>query len=116
MKAFLGTGLLGAGFVRAMLKKGEEVQVWNRTFSKAKDLEQYGAKAFENIEDAVKNADVIHLSENNDQVVVDALAQAENGLKPGAVLVEQTTATIEGTIISTKEREEKGFPYIHATV
>ncbi|MBD0288676.1 MAG: NAD(P)-dependent oxidoreductase, partial [Flavisolibacter sp.] len=31
MKAFLGMGLLGSNFVRAMLQKGEEVQVWNRT-------------------------------------------------------------------------------------
>jgi len=116
MKAFLGTGLLGAGFVRAMLKKGEEVQVWNRTFSKAKDLEQYGAKAFENIEDAVKNADVIHLAVKDDATVDDALAQAEKGLKPGAEIVDHTTTTIEGAIKRTKEWKEKGFPYLHAPV
>ena len=47
MKAFLGIGLLGNGFVRAMLKKSDKVQVWNRTASKAKELEEYGAKAFD---------------------------------------------------------------------
>jgi 3-hydroxyisobutyrate dehydrogenase len=31
MIAFLGTGLLGANFTRALLKKGKKVQVWNRT-------------------------------------------------------------------------------------
>ena len=35
MTSFLGTGLLGANFVRAMLKRGEEVHVWNRTATKA---------------------------------------------------------------------------------
>jgi 3-hydroxyisobutyrate dehydrogenase len=34
MKAFLGMGLLGSNFVKAMLKQGEEVQVWNRTHAK----------------------------------------------------------------------------------
>ena len=46
MKAFLGMGLLGSNFVKAMLQKGETVQVWNRTASKAKVLEASGAKAF----------------------------------------------------------------------
>ena len=52
MKAFLGMGLLGSNFVRAMIKKGDQVQVWNRTPSKAKALETYGAKAFDDAADA----------------------------------------------------------------
>ena len=44
MIAFLGTGLLGANFTRALLKKGEKVNVWNRTADKARSLEDYGAK------------------------------------------------------------------------
>ena len=43
MIAFLGTGLLGGNFTRALLAKGEQVRVWNRTIEKAKALEQYGA-------------------------------------------------------------------------
>ncbi len=35
MIAFLGTGLLGANFVRAFAKRNEDVQVWNRTPEKA---------------------------------------------------------------------------------
>jgi 3-hydroxyisobutyrate dehydrogenase len=116
MKAFLGTGLLGAGFVRAMLKKGDEVQVWNRTFSKAKDLEEYGAKAFENIDEAVKDADVIHIAVKDDANVDEVLAKAEKGLKPGAIIVDHTTTTVEGAVKRTKEWKEKGFPYLHAPV
>ena len=62
MKAFLGMGLLGSNFVRAMLQKSEQVQVWNRTAAKARALEIYGAKAFDDITDAVKGADTIHLT------------------------------------------------------
>ncbi len=44
MKAFLGMGLLGSNFVKAMLQKGDTVRVWNRTAAKAKVLEQFGEK------------------------------------------------------------------------
>ncbi len=37
--AFFGAGLMGAGFVRRMLDKGNEVHVWNRDAAKAKALE-----------------------------------------------------------------------------
>ena len=116
MKAFLGIGLLGNGFVRAMITKGEQVQVWNRTASKAKELEQYGAKAFENIEDAVKNADIIHLALKDDATVDDALAKAEAGLKPGAVIADHTTTSVEGAKKRTEEWRTKGFYYQHAPV
>ena len=116
MKAFLGIGLLGNGFVRAMISKGEQVQVWNRTASKAKELEQYGAKAFQNIEDAVKNADMIHLALKDDATVDDALAKAEAGLKPGAVIADHTTTSVEGAKKRTEEWRTKGFYYQHAPV
>ncbi len=116
MKAFLGIGLLGAGFVRAMINKGEHVQVWNRTASKAKDLEQYGAIAFDNIADAVKNADVIHLALKDDATVDEALVNAEVGLKPGTIIVDHTTTSIEGARQRTEEWQSKGFFYQHAPV
>ena len=116
MKAFLGTGLLGAGFTRAMISKGEQVQVWNRTFSKAKELEQYGAKAFENIAEAVKNAEVIHLALKDDATVDEALAKAEAGLKPGAIIADHTTTSVEGAKKRTDEWKSKGFLYQHAPV
>lgn len=116
MKAFLGIGLLGAGFVRAMLSKGDTVQVWNRTFSKAKELEQYGAKAFETIEEAVHNADVVHVALKDDATVEEALSKAEAALKPGAIIVDHTTTSVEGAKKRTEKWKSKGFSYLHAPV
>src|SRR5664279_6057603 len=116
MKTFLGTGLLGAGFVRAMISKGEQVHVWNRTFSKAKELEQYGAKAFESIGEAVNNADVVHLALKDDASVDDALKQAEAGLTPGVIIVDHTTTSVDGAKRRTAEWQSKGFSYQHAPV
>ena len=116
MKAFLGTGLLGHGFVRAMMSKGEKVQVWNRTASKAKDLEQYGAKAFEDIAKAVSNADVVHLALKDDSTVDEALKDAEPGLAQGTIIVDHTTTSVEGAKKRTAEWQSKGFLYQHAPV
>ncbi len=79
MKAFLGMGLLGSNFVKAMLQKGDVVQVWNRTTSKAKALEQHGAKVFDNVEDAVQGADIIHVTLKDDATVDEVLEAAAKG-------------------------------------
>jgi 3-hydroxyisobutyrate dehydrogenase len=92
------------------------VQVWNRTASKAKELEQYGAKAFDNIEDAVRGADMVHLALKDDATVDDALAKAEAGLKQGAIIADHTTTSVEGAKKRTEEWKSKGFYYQHAPV
>lgn len=116
MKAFLGMGLLGSNFVRALLHKGETVQVWNRTASKAQALEQYGAQAFANAADAVRGADIIHLTLKDDAAVNEVLEAARGGLKPGAIIIDHTTTSKEGAIQRTREWKEKGFQYQHAPV
>jgi len=116
MKAFLGMGLLGSNFVKAMLKKGEQVNVWNRTTSKAKALEADGAHAFEDVKAAVKGADVIHLTLKDDASVDEVLSAAEVALKPGATIIDHTTTSVEGAVQRTKTWKEKGFVYLHAPV
>ncbi|UPK68292.1 NAD(P)-dependent oxidoreductase [Chitinophaga filiformis] len=116
MVAFLGTGLLGANFVKALLKKGTQVQVWNRTASKASALEADGAKAFADVADAVKGADIIHLTLKDDAAVNEVLASARKGLKPGAIIIDHTTTSTAGAIQRTREWKEQGFTYLHAPV
>ncbi len=116
MKAFLGMGLLGSNFVKAMRQRGEEVQVWNRTTSKATELEKYGARAFSDVADAVKGAAMIHLTLRDDASVNEVLEAASSGLMPGAIIVDHTTTSKEGAIERTRIWKEKGFFYQHAPV
>src|ERR1044071_298564 len=116
MKAFLGMGLLGSNFVKAMCQKGDDVQVWNRTASKAFALEQYGAKAFNNAADAVRGASIIHLTLKDDASVNEVLEAASAGLIAGTIIIDHTTTSKEGAIQRTKEWKEKGFFYQHAPV
>ncbi|MCW3121864.1 MAG: NAD(P)-dependent oxidoreductase [Flavipsychrobacter sp.] len=116
MNAFIGTGLLGSNFVRAMLQKGAQVQVWNRTAEKAKALEQYGAKAFDNVADAVKGADRIHLTLKDDASVNEVLEQAKAGFGRGAIIIDHTTTTAQGAAERTELWKGRGYTYIHAPV
>lgn len=109
-------GLLGANFVKAMLDKGEKVQVWNRNPARAQALEASGATVFANVADAVKNADYVHITVKDDAAVNEVLAAAAPGLKPGAVIIDHTTTTVEGARERTKAWKEKGIVYLHAPV
>jgi 3-hydroxyisobutyrate dehydrogenase len=116
MKAFLGMGLLGSNFVRAMQRKGETINVWNRTATKATALEAYGAKAFDKIEDTVQGADIIHVTLKDDATVDEVLAAASKGFKPGAVIIDHTTTSVKGAIQRTAHWKSQGFTYLHAPV
>src|SRR6478672_1379385 len=114
--AFLGMGLLGSNFVRALCERGETVQVWNRTSSKAKVLEAYGAQAFERVAEAVHDADLIHITLKDDRTVDDVLMQASTGFKKGAIIVDHTTTLAKGVIERTQRWKELGYTYQHAPV
>jgi 3-hydroxyisobutyrate dehydrogenase len=116
MKAFIGMGHLGSNFVKAMLKKGDEVQVWNKTASKAKALEAFGAKAFDNVVDAVKGAATIHVTLKDDDSVNEVLEQASAGFMPGATIIDHTTTSARGAAERTEGWKKRGFTYLHAPV
>lgn len=116
MIAFLGMGLLGSNFTKALLKKGQQVQVWNRTADKAKALEADGAKAFPSIVDAVKGVKRIHITLSDDAVVDAVLAQAAPGFEPGVVILDHTTTSVEGAEKRTKEWAAKNITYVHVPV
>ena len=67
--AFLGTGLLGSGFVKGLLGKGHEVTVWNRTAGKAQELEAQGARVASTPAEAVVGAERVHLCLSADAAV-----------------------------------------------
>lgn len=116
MKAFIGMGLLGSNFVKAMIQKGETMHVWNRTAEKAKALEAFGAKAFDNVNQAVQDADVIHVTLKDDATVNEVLEKASKGIKIGATIIDHTTTSAKGAIERTKIWKSKGFTYLHAPV
>ena len=109
-------GLLGSNFVKALIGKGEQVQVWNRTAARATALEAEGAKAFADVADAVKGMSIIHITLKDDASVDEVLAAAEPGLSKGATIVDHTTTSVAGAIQRTNHWKAKGITYLHAPV
>jgi 3-hydroxyisobutyrate dehydrogenase len=116
MIAFFGMGLLGSGFVRASRRRGEAVQVWNRTATRARALEAEGAKAFDDPADAARGATRIHLTLSDDAAVDEVLERARPGFAPGVVIVDHTTTSPTGTRARAERWAERGVELQHAPV
>lgn len=116
MIAFLGTGLLGSGMVRAMLRRGEPVRVWNRSPEKARALGADGAVACADPVEAVRDAERVHLCLSDDAAVDAVLERIRPGLRPGAVLVDHTTTSPAGTAVRVTRWAARGVPFLHAPV
>lgn len=117
MIAFFGMGLLGSNFVRALRRRGEEVQVWNRTHAKAEAVAtETGAKAFPVPAAAVRGATRLHLTLSDDASVDDVLERARSGFGAGLVIVDHSTTTASGVEARIERWRERGVTYVHAPV
>jgi len=116
MIAFFGTGLLGANFVRALRRRGEAVNVWNRTAAKARALESEGATAFDDPAAAARGAARIHLTLSDDSAVDDVLERARPGFAPDVVIVDHTTTSPSGTAARAQRWADRGVAFQHAPV
>ena len=68
------------------------------------------------MKDAVKNADIIHLTLKDDDSVNEVLRNAQPVLKPGATIIDHTTTSVSGAIERTNAWKDLGFTYQHAPV
>ena len=109
--AFLGTGLLGSGMVECLLRRGNDVKVWNRTEAKARALEAFGATVARTPEEAVAGVERVHMALSDD-AAVDAMVERIARAAAGAILVDHTTTSPAGT----KERLQRAAGFVHAPV
>jgi 3-hydroxyisobutyrate dehydrogenase len=99
-----------------MRKRGDDVQVWNRTPARAKALEEAGARAFEDPAQAVRGATRLHLTLSDDAAVDDVLERARPGFGPGLTIVDHTTTSPTGTAARAARWAERGVAFQHAPV
>lgn len=116
MIAFFGMGLLGANFVRAALRRGEQVNVWNRTADRARVLEADGARVFDDPAEAARGATRIHLTVSDDAAVDGVLARARAGIGSAAVIVDHTTTSASGVRARAERHAREGIEFQHAPV
>jgi len=114
--AFLGTGLLGSGFVEAAAKRGDQVTVWNRTIEKARALEPLGVRVAATPADAVRGATTVHLVLKDDAVVDEVIAALRPGLEPDAIIIDHTTTQPALTAARSRRLNAEGVHYLHCPV
>lgn len=95
--AVLGTGLMGAGMARSLLREGHQVTVWNRSTEKAKPLADDGATVADDAADAVAGADVVVTMLFDTDAVAQTMGPVLPRFRDGAVWVQTSTVGIEGT-------------------
>ena len=119
--AFIGLGVMGfpmAGYLKQ--KGGHDVTVYNRTAAKAADwAAKFGGKTGATPAEAAKDAEFVFTCVGNDDDL-RSVTTGENGvlsgMKAGAILIDNTTASAEVARELEAAGKEKGIHFIDAPV
>lgn len=114
--AVLGTGIMGCGMARSMLRAGLPVRAWNRTRAKAAPLAADGATVTDTAEEAVRGADVVLTALNDGPSVAQTLTAAAPGLRPGQVWLQSSTVGLDATTDLVHRAAGLGLVYLDAPV
>jgi 3-hydroxyisobutyrate dehydrogenase len=114
--AVLGTGIMGAGMARSLLREGLEVTVWNRSTDKAKPLADDGARVADTAADAVSAADVVITMLFDTDAVAQTIEPVLPRFRDGAVWVQTSTVGIEGTDRLAGLARDAAVDYLDAPV
>jgi len=114
--AFFGAGMLGSAMIRAMLARGEEVRVWNRTPERALELHAYGATAFTDPLETALGAQRVHLCLRDDAAVDAVLDAALSGVAKEAPIVDHSTVLPQRVEERSHRLAEAGYIFAHAPV
>ncbi len=125
--AFLGTGLLGSGFIEALLSRGESVRVWNRTPSKAEALlakigsattgsRTQSMSVHDTAADAARGASRVHLCLSDDAAVDAVLDATVGSVAKGTWVIDHSTTSPEGARRRHERARREGFLFAHAPV
>ena len=118
--AFIGLGVMGFPMAGHLKAKGYDVTVYNRTASKAEDwVKKHGGKSAPTPAAAAKDCDFVMLMVGNDNDLLEVALGKDGalaGMKPGAVLVDHTTASADVARKVFAEAKKKGVDFIDAPV
>ena len=114
--ALFGTGRLGSGMAERWLKGGNTVCVWNRTAGKARALEPFGAKAFEDPLAALEGAEIVHIILSDDAAVDGLLDRIVERIPRGTLVIDHTTTSPAGAAARSARGDKAGIEFLHAPV
>lgn len=116
---FIGTGIMGKGMIRNLMKAGFEVAVYNRTKAKADDIVAEGAEWRDSVKECVADRDVV-ISIVGYPKDVEEMYFGENGVianaKKGAYVIDMTTSSPKLAVQIHEKAKEAGLHGLDAPV
>ncbi|MDX9938422.1 MAG: NAD(P)-dependent oxidoreductase [Sphaerochaetaceae bacterium] len=117
--AIMGTGIMGTGMGKVLLKQGYSVSCYNRTESNAKDLVAAGATYAKTPAKAAEAADFVIIMMWNKEAL-DSVVLGDDGLfanaKDGQVFIDMSTQLPDTGLWLAKEFAKKGAGFLDAPV
>jgi 3-hydroxyisobutyrate dehydrogenase len=89
--AVLGTGTMGMGIARSLLRNGIDVTAWNRHPEKAEPLKSEGAILAESVAEAVAHADVVITMFFDEDAVAESANEFLGSMQPDAIWMQTAT-------------------------
>ena len=118
--AFLGLGVMGFPMAGHLARAGHAVTVYNRTPAKAEAwVAEHGHARADTPAAAAADADIVFACVGNDadlRSVVLGAHGAFQGMKPGAVFVDHTTASADVARELSAQAQQRGLHFIDAPV
>ncbi len=117
--AFIGLGNMGAPMAQNLLKGDHELVLYNRTRSRAEQLESSGARVAATPAEAVQGAEVLITMLADDRAVEQVLLGPHNALDAlptGAVHVSMSTISVDLSRRLANAHSGKGQHYVAAPV
>ncbi len=118
--AFLGLGVMGFPMAGHLARAGQSVTVYNRTAAKAQGwVAEFGGQSAATPREAAQGADIVFCCVGNDADLRSVVLGADGafaGMKPGAVLVDHTTASAEVARELSAAARDAGLHFVDAPV
>ena len=116
---FIGLGSMGAGMSRNLIKAGHDLVVYNRTRSRAQEMQSLGAKVADTASEAAAGAEVLITMLADDRAVQDVIFEpgaAIEALSDGAIHISTSTISVDLSRGLAKSHADKHQNYIAAPV
>jgi 3-hydroxyisobutyrate dehydrogenase len=116
---FIGLGIMGRGMAANLLAKGFEVEVWNRTASRADGLVEAGAARAESPAAVALGCPIVItcVSDTPDvEAVVLGPGGVIEGVSPGSLVIDCSTISPQATLEIAKPLEAKGASMLDAPI
>lgn len=114
--AVLGTGTMGAGMARSLLRDGLAVTVWNRSPERSLPLADDGAVVAESAQAAVTAADVVVTMLFDADSVLEVVASAADAFGSATVWAQMSTIGLAGSARVAALADRHGLRVLDAPV